>query len=190
MSRTFSKIIFFFDRIKKPSLHASWPAPLVKVQWPPAFLSNENEKPELHRQLGSGTSLVRCRGVGLNEERENEKRGFETRKRPPRVSSVADKEAKNTKWGFAYNLLIRIGSASFFSQRHSCSYASITTRIRVKNYFSPAASWALARPGTVRGPVFGKRERGNEKTRMGTRDPRHRTLCKVSIASARGSDAE
>ena len=97
MSRTFFKNIFFIYRIANPSLHASWPAPLVKVQRPPAFLSNENEKPELDHQLGSGTSLVRCRGVGLNEERENEKRGFETRKRPPKVSSVADKEAKNTK---------------------------------------------------------------------------------------------
>jgi len=56
-----------------------------------------SDDPELARQLGSGTSLVRCRGVGLNEERENEKRGFETRKRPPKVSPVADKEAKNTK---------------------------------------------------------------------------------------------
>jgi len=35
------------------SCHASWPAPLVKVQRPPAFLSNENEKPELARQLGA-----------------------------------------------------------------------------------------------------------------------------------------
>jgi hypothetical protein len=97
MSRTFFKNIFFIYRITNPSLHASWPAPLVKVQRPPAFLSNENEKPELASPAGVWYQLVRCRGVGLNEERENEKRGFETRKRPPKVSSVADKEAKNTK---------------------------------------------------------------------------------------------
>jgi len=117
MSRTFFKNFFFIYRITNPSLHQLWCQSFSKVQWPPAFLSNENEKPELAKPAGVWYQLLRCRGVGLNEERENEKREFETRKRPPKVNPVADKEAKNTKWGFAYNLLIRIGSASFFSQR-------------------------------------------------------------------------
>ena len=60
-----------------------------------------SDDPELATPAGVWYQSGTLQGVGLNEERENEERGFETRKRPPKVNPVADKEAKNTKWGFA-----------------------------------------------------------------------------------------